>query len=201
MGGGAGLPFARAVFLGLGSIVPGDRKHPEERGGPGLPDGLQGSLDPLMVPSADGHFHVGLAAADPDFSNQHVVQAQFFAVADADAVGASGIGRVHQYAPVPCLFGPRTVFPAIPGGLHLDGRCPVGRPPDQDPGIPLEDHAVSQQAGKRHLGSCHGPESQQESENEGESFHSLAKMAKVWEGMVNAGWSEAGTACFSRWSL
>ena len=200
--GGAGLPFARAVFLRFGSIVAGDRKHPDERGGPGLPDGLQGSLDPLMVPTANGHFHIGLSTADPDFANQHMVQAEFVAVTDADAVGAAGIGRVHQNAPVSGLIGSRTVSPAIPGGFHPDSRCPVRRSPDHDPGIPLKDHAVSQQTGKSYFRLGAGGQNQQHGQDGKKPFHhSIAKRANAWAGIVRSGWREAGTDCFSRWSV
>ena len=71
------LPGAGAVFLqGIG-IVAFYREHAHHRRGRGVPDGFVGVGHALVVPAAQGHLHVGLAAADPDLADGQVPDRNF----------------------------------------------------------------------------------------------------------------------------
>ena len=195
--GSAPFPLPGAIFLRGVGIVPFHGEHPDQRGGRRIVDGLVCVFNSLMIPSAERHFHVGLAAAYPDFADKDVVQEYPVAVADTYAVGASGIRSGHFYAPVAPGIGFRAVFGAVPGRDHLNGPVAVGGSPDFDHAVSLQNHPAPKQAGERHFGCRADPEGQQCGQYQDKSFHSAANIAKVRAGRMKYCLSEVGAGRFS----
>ena len=125
-GGSALLPLPAAILLRLVGVVPRDGEHPQQRSGLGIHYRGVGVVHALMVPSADRHLHIRLAAADPDLPYQDVVQTEFVAVADGDAVGAAGIGCGYLDDPAAFPVRAGAVVAPVPGSFYPDGGGPVG---------------------------------------------------------------------------
>jgi hypothetical protein len=140
----AGFPLGFHVIDGGIGLQFGDGEESEV----GVCGGVDGGLG--VFGAGEGPFHVGLAAADPDFADEDVGEGDGLgAAADDEVVGAAG-GFAGQ-ADDPAAVGG--------GGAGLvaaefdgDGFVGIGRAPDGDGAALLQDGVVAEDGGGSDLG-------------------------------------------------
>ena len=116
---------------------------------PGLGDGLVGAFHPLGGRSNQVEFHVGLAAAEPHFPDEDIIQENIPLLpgGDQDRIRASGLRGVQFNLPTAFSVSLGGVLAPVPGGDHRDllaGRRPA---PDRGGSLTLKDHMVGEHAG------------------------------------------------------
>ena len=132
-------PMGVHVFLGACFLGGLDVEHAHLRGGfRRCQNGFRGAFNLLKTKSLDGHFHVGLAGANPHFTQGNVVHGEgLLAGFDTEGVGAAGLTGWEDHAPGAVIGHLGYGLGAVPGAgdLHLGtGLAPA---PHGDGGFPL----------------------------------------------------------------
>ena len=143
-------PMGVYVLLRRGFLGGLDVKDTHLRGGfRGREDSLRCALNLLETKALDGHFHIGLAGANPHFAQGDIVHGQaLLATFYAKGVGAAGLTGWEHYAPGAVIGHLGYGLDAVPGSGHLHfgtGRSPA---PDRDGGFPLQHSVVGKQMGQ-----------------------------------------------------
>ena len=113
----------------------------------------------------DGHAHVGLAGAEPDFAEEDVGDGEGVAGLDGEGEGVGGLEGVEFDAPFAGGVGG--------GGLGLAGDgdgdffAGVGPTPDGDGRAALQDHVVGEDGGEADVGVGGGGDGTGEEDREG----------------------------------
>jgi hypothetical protein len=101
-----------------------------------------------FVRGFDAPLHIALAAADPDFSDKDIVEADFIGTLDDHVLGI-GIGRHGVEADFPCSFGVGGDLFGLSCEGDRDFFTGIGPAPDRHGFVPLEHHMGIEDRGQR----------------------------------------------------
>ena len=140
------------IGLGLGALAGFDVKDANQRSGfRSGHDGLRGTFHFLEAKAGDGHLHIGLSAAKPDFSQHNVVHRKGFLPGfhRKRVSGARSLSGGNAYPPGAIGLHRGPVGLAIPDHFHLLAR--VSPPPNRGLGFLLQDGVVGENV-RKHQG-------------------------------------------------
>ena len=109
---------------------------------------LSRTLYGLVNKATHGHLHITLAHADPNLTQEDVVQHHLLAIADGDGVGATCVDGCHLNGPLAIFVGSGLVGLVVPRGFdgHLLRRSSLA--PQVHLGIALQHHVAANQCGQ-----------------------------------------------------
>ena len=99
----------------------------------------------IIFPASQIHkreFHVRLSAADPDFTDHHIVQHDTVGATECQRVRPSGHSGEKFYYPVPLHISQDRIFLVVPSGKYSHLLTGISPAPEIHPGILLKDHVV-----------------------------------------------------------
>ena len=146
------FPGAGAAFQRRRRVLLAYRAHTYRHGRFRAQNHFRRAFYRLPVETAHRHFHIGLAGAEPHLADEHVADGGLIAVAEADAVGASGGRSGDAGHPFAVAVRRRRVFCLGPGGAYGDGAALVGPSPHGHVLLLLQDHIVGEERREGHFG-------------------------------------------------